>query len=117
MGANLTGANLTSADLTGADLTRAWLTTGELWETFLAEVVPALLTAGGMSLFQIIERGAWECHDWTGCPLREAFGAHSLSEVPMLYRPRAEQFLPLFDAKLIPCPRLGDGAVDPDLAT
>lgn len=76
--ANLRYANLRYAHLRGVDLTGARLPTGETWETYLSEVVPAYLTA---------------------------VGAHSLDEVPALFRPRAEQFIQLFDAGLIPPPR------------
>lgn len=36
--------------------------------------------------------------------MAHAFGAHNLSGVPVLLRPRAEQFIQFFDAKLIPWP-------------
>ena len=33
-----------------------------------------------------------------------AFQVKSIQDVPLLYQPRARQFVQLFDAKLIPCP-------------
>ena len=123
-GADLTGADLTCADLTDADLrsavltgavlTRAVLTDADLpagyrWEAYLAEVVPALLMAGGKPLADVLAalkaRGGWAaCHQWSNCPLHEAFGADGLDGVPPLYRWEAAQFVQLFDAGLIPEP-------------
>ncbi len=110
----LTGADLRSAVLTGADLTRAVLTravlpAGYRWEAYLAEVVPALLMAGGKPLADVLAalkaRGGWAaCHQWSNCPLHEAFGADGLDGVPPLYRWEAAQFVQLFDAGLIPEP-------------
>ena len=48
---------------------------------------------------------AWDCHDWDNCPIVIAFNCHSLEEVPIWYRPRANQFVRLFDAGLIPKPK------------
>ncbi|AGY57116.1 pentapeptide repeat-containing protein [Gloeobacter kilaueensis] len=123
-GANLEGANLTRANLYGANLTRASLEganlegaklgketkispetrlpTGELWSEYLAEVVPALCTAGGRKLEEVA--GHWDCHTWENCPMAAAFGVQGIEEIPLLFRPRAQQFVPLFDAGLIPCP-------------
>ena len=118
-GADLTRADLTRADLrgavlTGANLTRAVLTDADLpagyrWEAYLAEVVPALLMAGGKPLADVLAalkaRGGWAaCHQWSNCPLHEAFGADGLDGVPPLYRWEAAQFVQLFDAGLIPEP-------------
>ena len=101
--ANLTGANLTRADLTGANLTGATrLPTGETWGEYVDQVVPALLTAGGKSLGSCREH--WECHTWENCPMAWAFDCSGLEGVPLLLRQRAEQFVQLFDAGLIPCP-------------
>lgn len=110
-GANLTGANLIGANLIGANLTRATLTratlpTGEAWETYLAEALPALCTAGGVALTEVARH--FDCHDWTNCPMAAAFGAHNLSEVPVYHRPRAEQFVQLFDSRLIGVQVAGD---------
>jgi hypothetical protein len=113
--ANLRGANLTGANLTGANLTYAYLTganladaknlrlpTGETWDEYLTETLPALLTAGGKSLESFTEH--WQCHTWDNCPMAHAFGGNSLNDVPILLRPRAEQFIQLFDAGQIPWP-------------
>jgi len=102
-GADLQGANLQGANLRGADLRDAKnlrLPTGETWEQYLAETVPALLTAAGKSLESY--KAAWECHSWDNCPMAHAFDVHTLEDVPLLLRPRAEQFVQLFDAKQIP---------------
>ena len=107
--ADLTGADLRSADLTGADLRSATMPAGYRWEAYLADVVPALLTAGGTPLADVLAalkaRGGWAaCHQWSNCPLHEAFGADGLDGVPPLYRWEAAQFVQLFDAGLIPEP-------------
>ncbi|MDE2467315.1 MAG: pentapeptide repeat-containing protein, partial [Bradyrhizobium sp.] len=123
-GANLTWANLTRANLDGADLTRANLyganlaranlkhaeisdesnITGEPWKDYLEKVLPALLTAGGKTIEQVVASGSWDCHTWQNCPMHEAFGIDDPSKGPLLLRPRIEQFVQLFDAGLIPCP-------------
>jgi hypothetical protein len=36
-----------------------------------------------------------------------AFGVHSLSDIPEVFRKQAEQFVQLFDAGLIPNPKGG----------
>jgi Pentapeptide repeats (8 copies) len=114
--ANLSSANLRSADLSSADLRSAdlrsakhsddALITGEPWSEYLARVVPALLTAGGKTLAEVIESGCWKCHEWNNCPMHVAFGIDSPSKGPLLLRPRIEQFVQLFDAGLIPQPAL-----------
>ena len=104
-GADLTGADLRDADLRGADLRGAQnlrLPTGETWDEYLTETVPALLTAGGKSLESFSEH--WQCHDWTNCPMAHAFDAPTMEDVPILLRPRAEQFIQFFDANQIPWP-------------
>ena len=103
-GADLRGADLRGADLRGADLRGAWLPTGELWETYLEQVVPALLTAGGRTLAEIVASGAWDCHSWVNCPLAVAFGVTAFSQVPPLHQPRASQFVQFHDARLLPVP-------------
>jgi Pentapeptide repeats (8 copies) len=106
--ADLRGADLGDAKLRGADLRDAKLSggsilsTGETLRQYIDEVVPALLTAGGHTVTEVA--AAWECHRWDNCPMAVAFDAHGLLGVPLLYRPRAEQFIQLFDARLIPCP-------------
>jgi len=96
------GANLYGANLHGALKDDTVLPTGETWKEYLSVTVPALLTAGGKTLDSFGEH--WECHDWSNCPMAHAFSAPDLSEVPMLLRPRAEQFIQFFDARLIPWP-------------
>jgi hypothetical protein len=112
-GANLSRANLSGADLSGADLSRANLSgakefndaligPGIKWSAYVAEVVPALLVAGGKTLEAVAEH--WDCHTWENCPIAFAFDAPTLNCVPALYRREAELFINLFDAKLIPNP-------------
>ena len=107
-GANLGGANLVRANLDGANLVRAnldgatRLPTGETWDEYLRETLPALLTAGGRALAEVATAEHWDCHNWGNCPMHAAFGATGISGVPILLRPRAEQFIQFFDAKLIP---------------
>lgn len=101
--ANLTRANLTAANLTAANLTAAThvrLPTGETLEEYFAETVPALLVSGGKTLESFADH--WDCHDWTNCPMAHAFDAKLMDDVPILLRPRAEQFVRLFDARQIP---------------
>jgi hypothetical protein len=105
-GANLSGADLSGANLYGADLSGAILPTHEEFETYLSEVVPALLKAGGLKLEQVATKKNWTCHNWNNCPMAEAFQVHSLSKIPVLFQPRAEQFIQLFDAGLIPQPKV-----------
>jgi hypothetical protein len=101
--ATLTRADLRGADLTGANLRDAVrLPTGETWLEYLTETLPALLTAGGKSLESFAQ--SWECHDWDNCPMAHAFDGHSINDVPILLRPRAEQFVQFFDARLISWP-------------
>ena len=123
--ANLSGANLFGADLSGADLSGANLSgadhlleaknfrlpTGETWDEYLTETLPALLVAGGKELASFAEH--WECHTWENGPMAYAFDAPKLSKVPMLFRPRAEQFIQFFDAKLIPWPLPTKDAAEP----
>src|SRR5688572_12957368 len=103
--ANLRDANIGGADLRDANLRDAEdlrLTTGETWEEYLAVTAPALLTAGGQSLESFAEH--WQCHTWDNCPMAHAFKGKSLEDVPVLLRPRAEQFIRFFDANQIPWP-------------
>jgi hypothetical protein len=103
--ADLRYANLSNdADLRNAILSNAILPTGERWEEYLSETVPAFLTAGGKSLAEVLATGCWECHEWSNCPTHAAFGANIIDDVPILLRPRAEQFIQFFDAGLIPEP-------------
>ena len=103
--ADLSSANLSGANLRGANLKEAKnlvLPTGETWEQYLTETVPALLTAGGKPLESFGEH--FQCHDWTNCPMAHAFGVHDLNAIPILFRPRADQFIQLYDAGQIPWP-------------
>ena len=123
-GANLSGADLSGADLSGADLSEANLRGADLhgadlsgatlddsaeiepnltWKQYQDEVVPALLTAGGKALADVVSE-SWECHDWTNCPMAIAFGVHDLETIPALYRERARQFIQFFDAKMLKKP-------------
>ena len=104
--ADLRGAYLRGTDLRDADLRGATMPTGETWEQYLADTVPALLCANGKTVKDIVASGAWECHSWTNCPMAVAFDCDSVSDIPTLFRPRAEQFIQLFDANLIPCPEI-----------
>jgi hypothetical protein len=105
--ANLRGANLRGANLRGADLSGANLPTGEKYELYLSEVVPALLVAGGKTIEEIFESGSFDCHSWTNCPMHVAFGIDTPSKGPKLLIPRIEQFVQLYDDRLIPPPVKG----------
>src|SRR5882757_145544 len=104
--ANLRSANLSSANLSSADLSYANLDdstpidTGETWKEYKEQTVPALLIAGGKALGDVIEQ-SWDCHSWENCPMAVAFDVHKVEDVPILYRPRAEQFIRYFDAKML----------------
>jgi len=103
--ASLKGASLKGASLIGASFDdNTILPTGESWRTYLSEIVPALCTAGGVSLAKVV--AAWECHDWGNCPMSVAFGVDYDEQIPILLRPRANQFVHLFDAGLIPRPEV-----------
>ena len=120
--ANLGGADLSGADLGGADLGGAYLRGAYLrgaylrgaylgdvlWESYLSEVVPALLTAGGRTLEEVATPETWACHSWkadgVACPIATAFGVEALHKVPALYRQQAERFIRFFDQGLIPLP-------------
>jgi len=100
--ADLRYADLVSADLRHADLRSARLTDGVTWEEYLQDLVPALLTAGGLTLAEVATPEVWECHSWTNCPMATAFRVCSIEQVPALYRWQAERFVQFFDAGLIP---------------
>ena len=89
VGANLVGANL-------GDAKNMRLPTGETWDEYLSITVPALLTAGGKSLESFAEH--WQCHTWDNCPMAHAFDVKSPGDVPLLFRPRAEQFIQFYDS-------------------
>ena len=117
-GAYLRGASLRGANLSGADLSRANLYGAKnidsmvmpdclTFAEYKRDVVPALLTAGGKTLDEIREAGAWDCHEWSNCPMHVAFGVNHTSEMigPFaIYRQRADEFIQFFDAGLIPAP-------------
>jgi len=116
--ANLSDANLSRADLSRANLSDAYLSradlrdayldgktvlpTGEPWSKYLAEVLPALIAAGGLPAEATVTEEHWNCHDWDNCPMAAAFGVKAQSDTPILLRPRVDQFVQLFDAGLIP---------------
>ena len=101
--ADLRGADLGDADLRGAkNLDTAYIETGETWRQYLTETVPALLVAGGKTIEEVAV--GWDCHSWDNCPMAIAFGVHTHEDVPVLFRPRAEQFVMFFDSGLIPRP-------------
>ena len=106
--ADLSGANLRGADLSGAkNIDSMTMPDGLTFAEYTRDVVPALLTAGGKTLDDIREAGAWDCHDWANCPMHVAFGVNHTSEMVgpfAIYRPRAEEFIQFFDAGLIPAP-------------
>jgi hypothetical protein len=105
VGASLVGASLDGASLDGARLDGAknlTMPTGESWEEYLTQTVPALLTAGGKALDDVANEEHWSCHDWNNCPIKAAFDVKSADDVPPLYRMHAKQFVSLFDAKQIP---------------
>ena len=111
VGASLDGANLRGANLRGANLDGdTTIETGEAWKKYLEEVVPALLTAGGRALTDVLTPQHWDCHSWDNCPMAAAFQTDGIQGVPILLKPRAEQFIRYFDAKLIPLDAVGKAA-------
>ena len=109
--ATLDGATLYGATLDGANLSRAKIhsstrmETGETWETYLKETLPALMQAGGKSVSDVLK--GWDCHAWENCPMSIAFDIHGTADlegIALLLKPRIDQFVRYFDAKLIPCP-------------
>ena len=121
-GAHLKGANLEYANLEGADLNSAHLNgakelrlpTGETYEEYLTQTVPALLTAGGKKIEEVANEKNWSCHTWENCPMAVAFSVNTLEEVPVLLRPRAAQFVQLFDSGNIPLAKvLGSEKINP----
>ncbi|MGH7473694.1 MAG: hypothetical protein ACREJW_07095, partial [Candidatus Methylomirabilales bacterium] len=75
-------------------------------EEYLQLVVPALLVAGGRPLSEVATKEHWQCHTWTNCPMAAAFLVTSLQDIPLLHRARVEQFTQLFDAGLVPLPKI-----------
>lgn len=104
-GSDLSYSNLRGSNLRGSDLNeRTRLDTGETFALYLSDVLPHLLTSGGKTVKEVVESGAWECHDWNNCPMHVAFDAGDVSETPLLLQPRVRQFVALFDARLLPVP-------------
>jgi len=111
-GAALVGANLVGVKLTGAILWRAGiagsknlrLPTGETWEEYLAETVPALLVAGGDFLRYVATEASWKpkAARYADTPMGIAFAVDAPWKVPSLYRQHAEQFMMLLDSGQIP---------------
>ena len=114
--ANLSGADMREADIRGANLTGAVfsedtiLETGERLSVYQKEVIPALLTAGGRSLADVLSTGCWKWHDWGNCPIAVAFRAKNRSRCPVLLQPRILQFIQLFDANLLTAPEIPSAA-------
>jgi hypothetical protein len=105
--ADLRNANLSYADLRNAkNIGDFTMTDGLKFSQYLSDVVPALLTAGGKTLKDVVDSGAWDCHSWTNCPMAFAFGIKSTEDAPPLLRARVDEFVRLFDAKLIPKPEV-----------
>ena len=106
----LYGAILEGANLEGAILSdKTIIETRETWKQYLAEVVPALLTAGGRELQQVLKPEHWNCHSWENCPMAVAFNTTGITGIPVLLRPRADQFIRYFDAGVIPLEAVGVG--------
>jgi hypothetical protein len=112
VGASLDGASLRNASLVGASLRNASLDGaslphGETWQEYQDVLVPALLTAGGKTLDEVLATGCWDCHSWENCPMATAFGVHSeeaaIKKAPLL-APRIREFVRFFDAGLLKRP-------------
>ena len=107
-GADLSGASLRGAKLCGAkNIDSMVMPDGLTFAEYKRDVVPALLTAGGKTLDEIREAGAWDCHEWSNCPMHVAFGVYHTTEMVgpfAIYRQRAYEFIQFFDAGLIPAP-------------
>jgi len=107
-GADLSGASLRGAKLCGAkNIDSMVMPDGLTFAEYKRDVVPALLTAGGKTLDEIREAGAWDCHEWSNCPMHVAFGVYHTTEMVgpfAIYRQRADEFIQFFDAGLIPAP-------------
>src|SRR4030095_1016129 len=100
--ADLRSADLSYADLRSADLSYAenvgdfTMSDGIKFSDYKRDVVPALLTSGGKILDDIRAAGAWECHEWTNCPMAIAFSVDRIENIPPLYRARAQEFIKFF---------------------
>ncbi len=60
-----------------------------------------LLTAGGATIKQILDRRAWDCHEWNNCPLHVAFGVEAVEELPKELQQEGARFLALFDNRFL----------------
>lgn len=110
IGANFTGSNLKGAifmdaNLSGSNFAGATvsdetiLPQGVTWGEFVAEVVPALLTATGKPLADAEDHFA--CHTWANCPMAWVFGVTTMRAVPAQWRLWASEFLRWFDADVL----------------
>lgn len=88
------GKSLDRARLDGAKNLR--MPSGETWEEYVTQTVPALLTAGGKALDEVANEEHWDCHDWDNCPIKTAFDAKDIQDVPPLYRQQASLFVSRF---------------------
>ena len=79
-------------------------------DVLLVTTVDTVFAAGGKTVEELLAAGCWDCHEWTNCPMACAFGVQSLDDIPLLFKPRVEQFIQLYDAKLLPRPDVA-GAV------
>lgn len=104
-GADLAGARLFGANLRVARLDGATVPSGVKWEDYLATSVPALLTAGGKTLEEVVAASNWG----RDCPPEEspvfaAFGVAWLDDAPAELRDRLVEFHAFFTAGLVPAP-------------
>ena len=102
--ANLSNAYLRGAILSGADLRGAILPNGKTLPDYITWLPSGLLTQGGKPLADVV--AAWDCHEWTGCPMHAAFGATGLGSVPDCWRAEAATFVALFDGRHVPRPEV-----------
>ncbi|MDK3160196.1 pentapeptide repeat-containing protein [Kamptonema cortianum] len=103
MGANLWGVKLRDTNLRGANLQGATLPRGEVYEVYLKTVIPYLCTYRGKTLAEVA--AAWDCHEWSNCPMHVALGIHHPKQAPVEVRQQVEEFVALFDAGALPKPR------------
>jgi hypothetical protein len=73
-------------------------------ESFVRDLVPELLTAGGKSLAAVADH--WECHSWGNCPIAFAFSVDGIDGVPVEWRAAARWFIELFDSGRVPKPEV-----------
>lgn len=118
VGADLSGANFIFSDIFQSNFAGAIFSddtvieTADTWREYLDSVVPALLTAGGKTVEQIVKAGAWDPSSWppgptwVHTPVGVAFGVPDHDELPKLLWPRVVQFDWYFVNDLIPKPRI-----------